>query len=316
MFLVNNLLFVLLTFTVLIGTVFPLIVEAVSGKQMSVGEPYFDTMACRSARRSLFLMGVGPALPWGATSLRAAMERALPPAIAAVVVGVATWILAPTKIQAHLTFAFAAFALVVTIRELVDPARARAAATGESLLTAIGNVFVRARRRYGGYIVHVGVITVAIGVAASSGYRFQRDVSFVKDQPVEVGRYTLTFLGLEARNEPHRMAQIARIDVKTAGRELGVMEPRMNHYLAMNQAIGTPAVRSTVGEDLYLSLVQMDPAAGTASLLVVIEPLVGWIWFGGGILVLGHRGVGVAEPSRRARRRSRRRVLAQEGASK
>jgi cytochrome c-type biogenesis protein CcmF len=286
-FLLNNLLFCAFTFTVLLGTVYPLINEALSGERISVGEPYFNTMALPIALAIVFLMGVGPALPWGATDLRTVLGRALPPTVAAVVVGALTGALAPTSIQAHLTFAFSAFALVVTVRELVDPARARVAATGESLVTAIGNVFVRARRRYGGYLVHVGVITIAVGVAASSGYRDQRDVRFVKGEPVSVGAYTLTFLGAESRDEPHRRAQIARVDVKARGDSLGVMEPRLNHYLTMNQAIGTPAVRSTVREDLYLSLVQMDPAAGTASLTVIVEPLVWWIWFGGGILVLG-----------------------------
>jgi cytochrome c-type biogenesis protein CcmF len=172
-----------------------------------------------------------------------------------------------------------------------------------------------ARRRYGGYIVHVGVITVAIGVAASSGYRFQRDLTLAKDRPVEVGAYTLTYLGPEMRSEPHRQSQIARIAVTARGRDAGVMEPRMNHYMPTGQAIGTPSVRTTIGEDLYLSLVQMDTAGGTASLLVVIEPLVWWIWFGGGILVLGT--VVSAWPSRRAARApAAQPVLAQEGASK
>jgi cytochrome c-type biogenesis protein CcmF len=314
-FLLNNLLFCAFTFTVLLGTVYPLINEALSGERISVGEPYFNTMALPIALAIVFLMGVGPALPWGATSLGAAVRRAAPPSVAAIVVGVATWVLAPTVIEAHLTFAFAAFALVVTIRELVDPARARAAATGESLLAATGNVFVRARRRYGGYIVHVGVITVAIGVAASSGYRFQRDLTLAKDRAVEVGAYTLTYLGPEVRDEPHRRSQVARIAVNARGRDVGVMEPRMNHYMPSGQAIGTPSVRSTIGEDLYLSLVQMDTAGGTASLLVVIEPLVWWIWFGGGILVLGTAVS--AWPSRRtARAPAPQTVLVQEGASK
>src|SRR5204863_1493319 len=115
-FLINNLLFCGFTFTVLLGTVYPLVNEAVTGKRISVGEPYFNTMALPIALALVFLMGVGPALPWGATSLRAAVQRADPPAVAALAAGLLTWFLAPTAIQAHLTFAFAAFALVVTLR--------------------------------------------------------------------------------------------------------------------------------------------------------------------------------------------------------
>ena len=313
-FLLNNLLFCGFTFTVLLGTVYPLINEALTGERISVGGPYFNTIALPIALALVFLMGVGPALPWGATSLRAALQRGAPPAIAALAAGIVTWVLAPTAIEAHLTFAFAAFALVVTIREVVDPARARAAATGESLLVAMANVFVRARRRYGGYIVHLGVVTVAIGVAASSGYRFQRDVTLSKDQPAEVGAYTLTYLGPEMRKEPHRQSQIARIAVSKGGRDIGLMDPRMNHYVATGQAIGTPSVRSTMAEDLYMSLVQMDTAGGTASLLVVIEPLVWWIWFGGGIIVLGTAVS--AWPSRRALAPAVQPALAHEVASK
>ena len=286
-FLVNNLLFVAFTFTVLLGTLYPLINEAVTGEQISVGEPYFNRMSVPIAAAIVFLMGVGPALPWGQARAGLLRERLLVPAVVGGVAVAVCAVVGITKPWALAVFGLSGFTAAVHAREFLDPARARARNTGEGLAAALWGVTSRARRRFGGYIVHMGVLLVAVAVAASSNYRTQSHQTLLEGQTATVAGYTLTYLGAETLNEPHRMAQLARFGVSRGGSDLGELSPAMNHYKRMGQPIGTPAVRSGLRDDLYLSLIQVDQASKTVSLDVIVEPLVWWIWFGGGVMVLG-----------------------------
>jgi cytochrome c-type biogenesis protein CcmF len=296
-FLGNNLLFAAFTFTVLIGTVYPLLNEAITGKQISVGQPYFDRMSAPIGIGIVFLMGVGPVLPWGRVEGAAALRRLAVPAVSAVVaLGLGLlggqrsgWVLA--------TIALSGFALGATVLEVIEPARARARALGEGLGTAFGQVLVKARRRYGGYIVHVGVLIIAVAHAVATATTEKTTVTLIEGGSTQVGEYALTYLGAESLDEPHRRSLVARFGVSRAGEELGVLAPRLNHYKTLGQPIGTPEVRSGLDEDLYLSLINVDPVARSASVDVLIEPLVWWLWFGGGVMSLGT--VVAAWPARR-----------------
>jgi cytochrome c-type biogenesis protein CcmF len=298
-FLGQNLLFVAFTFTVLLGTTWPLVNEALTDTRISVGEPYFDRMAIPIGLAILFLMGVGPALPWGAVSPKRVAERLWAPTLAALVVGAGLVVLGWTRPAPLATFAMAGFVTFTTLRELWEPARARAQATGEGLLVAFGGVAVRARRRFGGYLVHLGVIALVVGLAASKGYRVEQDLTLQKGESALFEGYTLTFLGAEDGADPHRRFTATRIGVARDGRSLGELVPRMNHYATMNQPIPTPAVRSTLAEDLYLSLVAVERDGSAMSMEAIREPLVVWMW-GGGVLML----VGTVVAGWPARRRA------------
>lgn len=148
-------------------------------------------------------------------------------------------------------------------------------------------VMSRGRRRYGGYIVHVGVISIAVAHAAAIAYQVKEPVTFVKDTPREVLGYEVTYLGSEWDDQPHRKSHKAKLRVVEDGRELGVFEPRLNYYKKMGTPIGTPVVRSGLTEDLYFSLINIDEGAGTASLDVMLHPMVWWLWFGGALMMGG-----------------------------
>ncbi|HVT43902.1 MAG TPA: heme lyase CcmF/NrfE family subunit [Thermoanaerobaculia bacterium] len=288
MFLVNNLLFVLFTFTVLIGTLFPLIVEALKGTQMSVGRPYFDKMAVPIGAALLFLMGVGPALPWGkATAVQ--MRRALLPPIAGgivlLVLGLLFGVRAPWTL---ITLALGGFAAWVTLQELAIPALRRRSARGESLATAFKEAqLVRGRRRLGGHLVHAGAIIVIIAIAVSSTMKVSTEAQLARGESVEIGGYVLTFTGVEMRAEPHRQATIAHVDVMRGGRKVASLAPRMNQYESMREPIGTPSVHSTLSGDLYLSAMNIDVRNQSLGLMAMINPMVGWIWIAVGIMALG-----------------------------
>jgi cytochrome c-type biogenesis protein CcmF len=299
MFLVNNLLFVLFTFTVLIGTVFPLVVEAWRGVQMSVGRPYFDRMAVPIGVALLFLMGVGPALPWGRSSRQQQREALLAPLAGALVTAAVGWALGVRNPWTLLTVALGGFTAVVTWRELWLPVGQRMRGRGEALLPALVEAQRRGRRRFAGYLVHGGAVVVIVAIAISSTMGIQKEVSLGKGESTQLGRYTLTFVGADVVNEPHRQSIVAQVQVSRNGAPAGMLLPRMNHYESQREPIGTPAVRSSLFEDLYLSTMNIDPQAQRVGLHAMVNPMVGWIWAATALMGLG--GIAALLPPRRAR---------------
>jgi cytochrome c-type biogenesis protein CcmF len=286
LFLVNNLLFVLFTFTVLIGTVFPLIVEAAKGVQMSVGRPYFDRMAVPLGAALLFLMGVGPALPWGRANPQQVRSALLPPLGAGLGLILVGFAMGARNPWALLTLFFGGYTAYVTFTELWLPVSQRMKG-GEGIVTAFTEAqLVRGRRRFGGYVVHAGATLVIVSIAISSTMGVSREVQLKEGERFELGPYVLTFVKAESVSEPHRSALVARVAVSRRGRELGEMAPRMNQYESQREPIGTPAVRTFLTEDLYLSVMNIDPG-GNLGLLAMINPMVGWIWIATGVMALG-----------------------------
>jgi cytochrome c-type biogenesis protein CcmF len=287
MFLVNNLIFVLFTFTVLIGTVFPLIVEAAKGVQMSVGRPYFDRMAVPLGAALLFLMGVGPALPWGRASREQLRSALLAPLGAALALALVAFALGARNPWALLTLFFAGYTAHVTFAEMWLPVRQRMKG-GEGIVAAFAEAQLRrGRRRFGGYLVHAGATVVIVSIAVSSTMGVSREVQLREGERFELGSYSMTFVKAESVAEPHRHALVARVRVSRNGRDLGEMTPRMNQYDSQREPIGTPAVRTFLGEDLYLSVMNIDPQRGTLGLLAMINPMVGWIWIATAVMALG-----------------------------
>ncbi len=281
MFLFNNLLFVALTFTVLIGTVFPLIVEALRGKQMSVGRPYFDSMVVPIGAVLLFLLGVGPALPWGRATGDKIKKTLLPPLIGAAVLLVAGYAFGARNPWTLITLAFGGYAAQVTFTEMRRPVAQ----------------LKRARRRIAAYVVHAGAVIVIIAIAISSTMRYTQEVHVVKGQSANVGAYTITLLGLEDRQQPNRAETVARFAVSKNGVQKTILEPKMNQYMAMREPIGSPDVYSTIGGDFYLSIMNIDEASQSAAVNVIITPFVGWIWIA--VIVMGLGGLMALVPQRK-----------------
>lgn len=278
MFLVNNLLFVLLTFTVLIGTVFPLVVEAVKGKQMSVGRPYFDSMSIPLGALLLFILGVGPALPWGRATAAQVKKALLPPIIGAVVFVALGYLFGARTPWTLLTLAFGGYAAQVTLGQMFIPMLQRMK-NGDSFANAfVDGQLRRGRRRFGSYIVHASVIVVIIAIAISTSMRQQLELHFVKGQTQQAGAYDVTFVGVEERSEPHRLSTIGVFTVAKNGKQIARLEPRMNQYQAMREPIGTPDVHTTALRDFYIALSNIDTANQTTSITVFISPFIVWIW--------------------------------------
>jgi cytochrome c-type biogenesis protein CcmF len=298
MFLINNLLLVLFTFTVLLGTVFPLLVEAVRGVQMSVGRPYFDRMAVPLGAALLFLMGVGPALPWGRATGAQVRKALLPPLLGAAVAAGLGFALGARNAWTVLTLAFGGYTAQVTLAELwlpISQRLKRGAGLGEAL---VEGTLRGGRRRFGSYVVHTGAMLAIVAIAVSSTMGVSKETSLRPGDQAQLGPYTLTYLRAETLTEPHRSAVVARIAVSRGGQDIAVMGPRMNQYESQREPIGTPDVKSFLFHDLYLSVMNISPDGQNLGLLALVNPMVGWIWGATGLMALG--GFLTLVPQRRA----------------
>ena len=296
-FLGNNVILVGLAFTVLIGTVFPLLVEAVNGQRVSVGAPYFNRMAVPLALAMVLLMGVGPLVPWGTGSPRALGRRLAAPAAAGLVTTGALGLAGLDGIGALVTFGLAVFVLATIVQQVWAATRATGAATDAGPLRALSLTMLRRRRLYGGLVVHAGVVLAAVAIAASSSYSVEGEATLEVGESFTVGSYTATLQGVVPERTPRRMSITTPVQLSQGGEVLGVYAPQLSFYPAATQAIGTPSVKTRLLEDAYLVLASVDDDRTQATIRLVVSPLMLWLWVAGGVMVAG--AVFAGWPSRR-----------------
>lgn len=286
-FLGTNILFVALTFAVLLGTLFPLIVEAVSGDKVTIGAPFFDQVTLPLWLLVLLLMGIGPLLPWRRAQQQRLQSNLLWLAAGFVVAGALAWLFGVHKIYPLLTVALAGYNLVSVGLLLSGALVPRIRLSRRPALQVLRSYAHESRRRVGSMIVHFGVVVIAVGVAFSSGYRVDQQVRIDFGESVTFEGYTLTAIDRYVERTPQRISAGAVVEVSRNGRLLRTMRPRLNQF-GDRRAVPTPAVMYTASHDLYLNLNStVTPTTTFVVLRVVKSPLVTWIWIGGFILVLG-----------------------------
>ena len=286
-FLVNNLLFAGLAFVVLLGTVFPLLAEALRGRQLSVGEPYFNRMTTPIALVLLFVMAVAPALPWRAASADVLRRRLLIPAY----VGGATMLIAlalgTRGITTVLAFGLGAFALAGIVRQFFVGARARARAEAERWPTATRRMIGANPRLYGGLVVHVGIVSIAVALASFSAFTVKREVSLARGGSTTVSGYTITYLGSKTTASAQKHTVSVELRIRHGSSDLGVYAPAISTFPGTNDGIGTPSVRTGLLRDVYLTLVSSPNQRGRVTIGVDINAMVVWLWIGGLVIALG-----------------------------
>jgi cytochrome c-type biogenesis protein CcmF len=293
----NNLVLLTLTFVVLLGTVFPLAVEATSGRQVTVGGPYFRRTTVPLLLLLLFLAGVGPLLPWrGGPAGRLGRRLRVPMAAGAAVVCVLA-LAGMRDPAAVLAFGLAAFVAVANAAELGQGVRA-------TLRDGAGvRAWLRGRRRYGGLVVHIGLALVAVGVTASSTMARQVEVTLPQGAATTFAGYELRYQGMRTLRQPQRVVLATDVAVTRSGRELGRMVPSLNLYPAATEPIGTPSIRYGSLRDLYASVIGVDSGGEQATFRFYLNPGVTWLWIGGAIMAAG--GLLAAWPSRPRRATAR-----------
>lgn len=300
-FLANNLLFAALAFVVLLGTVFPLVAEALRGSRLSVGEPYFDRMTTPIGIALLFLMAAAPALPWRATSGEVLRRRLLVPAWIGGLTMLVAVLLGARGVWEVLAYGLGAFATAGIVRQFVLGVQGRRRALGESGPRALGRTTRSNPRLYGGLVVHLGVVMIAVALAASSAYSTNTEVRLRRGQDVTIDGYRLTYLGSVTEESAQKTTIAARVRVERGDRDLGVRAPAISTYPNSTEGIGTPSVRTGITEDLYLTLVSSPGSGSRVTLSVRVNPMILWLWIGGGVMALGT----ILALAPRLRRRSR-----------
>jgi cytochrome c-type biogenesis protein CcmF len=281
-FLVNNLLFAGFALVVLTGTVFPLLVEALQDKQITVGEPYFTRLGVPIGIALLFLMAVGPLLPWRATSWQVVRDRLLIPAWAGAITFVIALLAGAHGIANVVAFSLAAFAFTSIGRTVVLGVRSRKRATDEALPVAATRTVRSNPRLYGGLLVHVGVVVIAVALATTGGYTTHREVQLSPGQSARVRGYTVTYLGREVEQSAQKTTIKARVNVSG----IGELAPAISTYPNAAEGIGTPSIHTTPWHDVYLTLVSA-PTSGRVTIGVQVGTMVMFLWIGGLIMALG-----------------------------
>jgi cytochrome c-type biogenesis protein CcmF len=286
-FLLNNVVFVVFIFTVLLGTLFPLITEALTETKLSVGEPYFDRMAGPLGLMLVALMGVGPGMPWGRPDRAALVRHFMLPLAVASVVALGCLGAGLREPMAIITFALVGFAAWVNAAELLGPGLTRAKARHQSPWRSVWKSITGNRRRAGGALVHLAILVIVAGITGAQTYRVSREASLAVGEQVTVGAYTLQYEGAVGRQEPHRFAAVAKVRVSQNGQVLGGMEPRLNFYPSQREPVGTPHVVTLGSTDLYISLLSVEPDGTRVVIKAYVIPMVSWLWRSLPLLVLG-----------------------------
>jgi cytochrome c-type biogenesis protein CcmF len=286
-FLMNNLLLLGFAFAVFLGTLFPLLSEAVRGVKVSVGEPFFNTVNVPIGLVLIFLMGVGPLIAWRRASFESLRRNfTIPLLLAFLATGLASF-LGVRGLYPLLAFGLGGFAAATVLQEFVRGARTRRKTTGEGYLLALSRLTSRSRRRYGGLLVHLGVVLVVLGITASTVFKLEQEVTLARGESLHLGRYQVRFEDLTAWQEPQRFVVQGTFTVFNANRRVAELRPAKRFYPSEQQPIGTVDVRSTPREDLYLILSSFTRDGASATLKMMIRPLVMWIWIGGAVMAFG-----------------------------
>jgi cytochrome c-type biogenesis protein CcmF len=295
-FLFNNLVLLTACFVILWGTLFPILSEYVVGNKVTVGAPWYNRVAIPIGLFLLFLTGVGPLLPWRATSLKSIRRNFVLPVVAlwatvivCLAVGVRPWkdgAFDYGNFFALVAFALAAGVLTAIFSEFLRGAGVISRQTGRNLVVSTWLLTRRNTRRYGGYIIHIGVVIVVIGLAGAAFNRNIEKEMALHDQMV-IGPYTLEQVGATQDSNLNYNSEYALLDVYKNGKKQFQMTPEKRVYLASEQPQTMVAIHSVLEWDLYVVYEGTNPDTGQPIIKAFLNPLVGWIWAGLAVLVFG-----------------------------
>jgi cytochrome c-type biogenesis protein CcmF len=285
-FLFNNLFLVGIMFVVLWGTLFPVLSEAVRGVKISVAAPFFNQINVPLGLALLFLSGICPLMAWRKASARNLRRHVLVPLTLAFLATAVLYTVGIRHVMALIALAICLFASGTIVLEFSRGTRVHQRASGATVVQAFLTLIRRNRRRYGGYIIHFGVVLIFLGITGSSAYQIEQDLVLPPGASAAVGTYTLQYARLSSVLQPTYEGVIATIQVARHGRRLTTLYPEKRLYFAQNQPTTEVALRTSLFDDLYVILAGFEPS-GVATLKVFVNPLVLWLWIGGLVMVLG-----------------------------
>jgi len=285
-FLLNNLLFSGLAAAILLGTGFLLLAKASGSASGALDRAVFDRVSRPLALVILLLLGVCPLLGWRqAGNLHRTLV--LPVSAGLTMVGVLALALHVREHLALAAFGLIALVAVATVEEILRGILARRRVTGEPLGLAVFNLFHRNRRRYGGYVVHLAVVLVALGITGEGLYKVERQATVQRGEGIAVGRYTVRWEGLSSEMAPDQERHVATVGVYLGDQRIGTLRPEYNLSYNVRQYRSEAAILGTLREDLYVAVAAIASDGRTVTFRVFLNPLMSWLWIGGAVMLVG-----------------------------
>lgn len=298
-FLLNNLLFLSICFATIWGVLFPVFSEYMTGQKQAVGIPFFNAVNVPLFLLLILLMGIGPMIAWKRASVKALLRTFASPALVGVVAGGALMFGGITDFYPVTAYALCAFVGMTILHELYRGIRAQRAALPEgSLSQATGTLLRRHRIRYGGYLIHIGVLIATIGITASMAHKIEREVALQIGDSYSIGRFELTLDKVAERRGSNfnSLYATATLRDKNSAKVVSQLEPELRFYprggmRGMNSGEGENttevALFTSLREDFYLVLAGLDDSGNKAALKMFVNPLQMWLWIGVVIIAIG-----------------------------
>ncbi len=289
LFLFNNLIFLGIFFVCLWGLLYPVVSELFTGQKVTIGPPFYEKATAPLFLALLLLMGLAPLSAWGHSTWKTMRKNLIKPLVVALVI-LAIIVLAGV----HTPLALAGFGLVILVVcvNLFDFGRVvnlRNRRTNEAVLVSIWKVIAHHRRRYGGHLVHLGVVMIALGIIGIELFQTETQGTVARGQTIKLGDYSFSYrdLAIFNSNDGRNIAR-AVIDVHRGEEPVGELYPRRDYYYASQQPVTVPGIRSSLEEDIYVILVDWQPISSQgATFKIYRNPLVGWMWAGAWVFILG-----------------------------
>jgi cytochrome c-type biogenesis protein CcmF len=286
-FLANNWILLFSAFFVLFATMFPTLSEAVTGERLTVGPPFFNQWMLPIGLMLLLLTGIGPLLAWRKSTGSNLAYQFRWPVTAGVVTAIALYGFGVRVWSSGICFALCAFVFTTIGQEFLRGAEVRRGATGTDFLTAMIGLVGRSKRRYGGYIVHAGIVLMFLGFAGE-GFKLEEQMLLKPGQQATVGHFTIRHDALRVTQDAQKQMVTGHVTVQEDGEEIGQMQPAKWFFNKREQEPTTEvAIRRRPAEDLYIVLAGFTVETQSATYAVTVNPLVNWIWAGFGLMAVG-----------------------------
>jgi cytochrome c-type biogenesis protein CcmF len=290
LFLLNNLLFMSVLVVCFWGVIFPLISELITGQKVTVGPPFYDRATAPLFAALMFLMGIAPLSTWKRSTITTIGRVLWKSALPALIITVVLFFTYTKNAMALVAFYLIALVLLVTVYEFWRATRARSKATGENFALALWNLFGRDRRRYGGYIIHISMMLMAIGILGINAFQTQTQGTLSVGQSLSLSGYTLQYKDIASWDDAPAGANYTRavVSIYKGDQYLGQLFPRKDYYSDAQQNMTIPGLRSTLKDDIYIILVDWQPTtASSATFKIFVNPLVNWLWIGAIVFLFG-----------------------------
>ena len=285
-FLMNNLLFLGIAFVTLWGTVYPLISHLGAGEEITIARPFYDQVNGPLMLLLILLMGIGPLIPWRQANISSIKRALLFPTISGVSIITILIFLGIHKMFPLVGFGLCTIVFTGIVTEWARGARSRNRSSQEIYPLAFLKLVIANRPRYGGYIVHLAVLMVALGVIGSSFFNVQRDVVLSPGETFDIANYQIQYIGTTPIAKSDRTEFISTINVHRKGEYLTTMTAKRSFYPAFNMASTLAGIRSTPIEDLYIVPSENLPD-GSVGFRILVNPLMWWMWIAGPVMILG-----------------------------